>query len=210
MRSWQLSLVILLAICAGCGTTRWSDTQRTATEQLLVSDAVDRAVNRLDFRILAGRTVYLDASAVKGSTDSAYLVSTLRQQLLAQGCFLRDKREQADYIVEARAGAVGTDRQDVFCGVPATNVPAINPAAPVPAVIPEITLVKKTEQRAVAKIALFAYNRRTGCPIWQSGTIPVESKVKDLWVLGTGPYQHGGLAQQSSRPERPAGSSGAT
>ena len=162
MRSWQLSLGILLAVCAGCGTTRWSDTQRTATEQLLISDAVDRAVNLLDFRILTGRTVYLDASAVKNSTDSAYLVSTLRQQLLAQGCFLREKREQADYIVEARSGAVGTDRQDVFCGVPATSVPTISPAAPVPAAIPEITLVKKTEQRAVAKIALFAYNRRTG------------------------------------------------
>ena len=28
----------------GCGTTRSTDTNRTATEQLLISDAIDRAV----------------------------------------------------------------------------------------------------------------------------------------------------------------------
>ena len=195
MRWRRLSLSILLAVCAGCGTTRWSDTQRTATEQLLVSDAVDRAVNRLDFRALADKKVYLDISAIKASTDAPYVASSLRQQMLAQGCVLRDKREEADYVVEARAGAVGTDRQEMLFGVPSTSVPAIGAAAPVPTTIPEIPLVKKTEQRAVAKIALFAYNRKTGYPVWQSGTVPVESTVRDLWVLGVGPHRHGRIAR---------------
>ena len=33
----------------GCGTTRSSDTLRTATEQLLISDAVDRAIQSVNF-----------------------------------------------------------------------------------------------------------------------------------------------------------------
>jgi hypothetical protein len=116
--------------------------------------------------------------------------------MLAQGCILKDKREEADYIVEARAGAIGTDHQEVLWGVPATTLPNVGAAAPVPAAIPELPLAKKTEQRAVAKISLFAYNRRTGSPVWQSGVIPVESKVKDLWVLGAGPFQRGTVINQ--------------
>jgi hypothetical protein len=40
------ALTILLAALTGCGTTRMSDSKRTATEQLLVSQAIDRAVMR--------------------------------------------------------------------------------------------------------------------------------------------------------------------
>src|SRR5207253_5992556 len=38
VRAWRLAMVAALG-AAGCGTTRLSDTQRTATEQLLVSNA---------------------------------------------------------------------------------------------------------------------------------------------------------------------------
>src|SRR5438874_450614 len=39
-----LTLGSIVASLVGCGTTRSSDTTRTATEQLLISDAIDRAV----------------------------------------------------------------------------------------------------------------------------------------------------------------------
>jgi len=193
MKPYWLAMMLGALVLAGCGTTRWSDTQRTATEQLLISDAIDRAVSQLDFKAVAGKKVYLDAAPVRQSTDAAYLTSTLRQQLLASGCIVKDKLEEADYVVEVRAGAVGTDRHDLLFGVPATKIPAAVPVPGVPSSIPEIPLVTKTEQRAVAKIAVFAYNRRTGHPVWQSGVIPVESKTRDLWVFGAGPFQQGNI-----------------
>ena len=107
----------LLAIL-GCGTTRSSDTARTATEQLLISDAVDRAIQSVSFAPLAGQTVYLDDSKLSDVVDKNYIVSTLRQHMLASGCILRDTRDQADFVVEARAGAVGTDRNDLLFGIP--------------------------------------------------------------------------------------------
>jgi len=193
MRFRLLASGLLLGVLAGCGTTRWTDTKRSATEQLLISDAMDRAVSRLDLRALAGKEVFLDTAPLKQVTDQAYLSSSLRQHLLASGCLLRDKREEAEYIVEARAGTIGTDHHDVLFGVPATNIPSYVPLHSVPASIPELPLVKKTEQRAVAKIALFAYNRTTGRPLWQSGITRVESKAKDIWVLGAGPFQRGSI-----------------
>jgi len=189
---WALLAVLLSStLPLGCGTTKWSDTKRTATEQLLISDAMDRAVSRLDFRAVAGKKVYLDEGPLSGVTDADYLVSLLRQHMLASGCRLMEKRDEADYVVEVRAGAVGTDRREVTFGVPATQALSSLPVSTVVPAIPEMPLANKTEQRAVVKIALFAYNRHTGRPVWQSGAVPVESTAKNLWLLGAGPFQRG-------------------
>lgn len=190
----RLAIAVLpCAVAFGCGTTKWTDTRRTATEQVLLSSAMDRAVSQLDFRALAGKDVFLDPQFIKTSTDWEYLVSTLRQHMLASGCVLRDKKDEADYVVEVRVGAIGTDRHELLFGVPATELPSLVPLAGVPRAVPEMPFVKKTEQRGVARIAMFAYNSRTGRPVWQSGAIPVESTAKDLWVLGAGPFQRGSI-----------------
>ncbi|MHB1038429.1 MAG: DUF6655 family protein [Pirellulales bacterium] len=190
MRRWKLVLILMCGGLVGCGTTKWSDTSRTATEQLLISDAIDQAVNRIDFRNLADKPVYLETKYLQNVTDQGYLVSSLRQHMLASGCVLKEKAEDASLIVEARAGAVGTNRADLLFGVPAFNVPAAVPVAGVPSSIPEIALVKKTQQQAVAKIAVFAISK-SGEIVWQSGTVPVDSKASDIWVLGAGPFQRG-------------------
>jgi uncharacterized protein DUF6655 len=187
--------LLALGVCLGCGTTKWTDTSRSATEQLLISDAMDRAVSRLEFRALAGKTVFIDDTPVKTLSDTLYLVSCLRQHMLASGCIVKENREEADYIAEIRAGAVGTDRHELLYGVPAVNIPTLVPVSGfgVPSQIPEIPFVKKTDQRAVVKIAIFAYNRTTGRPVWQSGIVPVESDAKAIWVFGAGPFQRGSI-----------------
>lgn len=182
----------------GCGATRSTDTIRTATEQLLVSDAIDRAVQSVNVQTLSGQTVFLDDSRLGEVVDRNYLVSTLRQHLLATGCMLRDKREDADFIVEARAGAVGTDRNDLLFGVPSMNVPQIPLVQPVPAAIPEIPFAKRRDQRGIAKIAVFAYHRETGMPVWQSGIAHEQSSSNDVWILGAGPFQRGTIHEGTS------------
>ena len=181
----------------GCGTTRSTDTTRTATEQLLISDAIDRAVGSMNFRTLTGQTVFLDDTKLTDTVDKNYYISTLRQQLLANGCDLRDKRDDADFIVEARAGAIGTDRNDLLFGIPSMNVPQIPLVQPVPAAIPEIPIAKRKDQRGIAKIAVFAYHRATGTPVWQSGIICQESSSNDVWIFGAGPFQHGTIYENT-------------
>lgn len=182
----------MLGLLTGCGTTRWSDTARTATEQLLISNAIDRAVSELDFEVLSGRDVYFDPSYLRGTTDENYLVSSLRQHLLASGVVLREDRTEADFVVEARSGGVGTDRSDLLFGVPSVAVPSVpGMPVPMPSTIPEIPFAKSTNQRAVAKIAVFAYNRKTGRPVLQSGVEPVTSTAKNSWFFGAGPFQRG-------------------
>lgn len=181
---------------AGCGTTRWTDTRRTATEQMLVSDAIDRAVSRIDFRLLAGKEIFLDTAFLGETVDKEYLTSTLRQQLVSSGCILKEKREQAAFVVEARSGTIGTDRHDLLYGIPGFSLPTFSApglvtAPAVPSTFPEVAFAKRTDQKAVAKIAVFAYHRETGAPIWQSGADVVASNARDLWVFGAGPFQRG-------------------
>lgn len=186
------ALLLLLIFASGCGTTRVSDTARTATEQLLISHSIDDTVSRLDFRVLAGKRVYLDAQYLEGVTDKGYLISSLRQQLLACGCLLQEERKKATYVVEARAGSVGTDRNDMLIGVPQMSIPSVMPGIP-GAMIPEIALAKKSNRRAVAKVAVFAYNRVSGDPVWQSGTLEAVSRERDNWLCGAGPFRRGSL-----------------
>ncbi len=183
---------LLLCLASGCGTTRVTDTTRTATEQLLISNSIDNSVSRLDFSLLAGKRVYLDPQYLDGITDKGYLISSLRQQLLACGCLLQEDRKKATFVVEARAGSVGTDRSDMLVGIPQMSIPSVLPGIP-GAMIPEVALAKKSNRRAVAKVAVFAYNRISGDPVWQSGTMQAVSFERDRWLCGAGPFRRGSL-----------------
>jgi hypothetical protein len=176
---------------AGCGTTKWSDTARTGTEQLLISNAIDSAVGKINFRPLGDRRVYINTTAINEITDNKYLTMALRQHLATSGGILCDSETDADYIVDVRAGAVGTDRDDLLLGVPSLSIPSIPGATISGAVIPEIPFIRRTKQIGVAKIAVFAYNKKTGRPIWASGNSISESRAQNLWFAGTGPLTYG-------------------
>ncbi|REJ66246.1 MAG: hypothetical protein DWQ31_15450 [Planctomycetota bacterium] len=190
-------LILLFALTTvGCGTTRWTDTTRTSTEQLLISDAIDRSVSQIDLRPLSGQKVFLDSQFLEGTIDENYTVSVLRQHVLASGCRLMDKKGDAEYVLEARAGAIGTSRHDLLYGIPSTDLGSLAPVPGVPSRIPEVPLAKKTEQQGAAKIAVFAYHRETGLPYWQSGNAQVASTAKDIWVLGIGPFERGTIRDE--------------
>jgi len=197
--AWKACLFLCLLSPLGCGTTKWTNTGRSATEQLLLSDSMDRAVSRIECEPLSGKTICINSDALSKVTDSEYLISALRQHFFASGCIVKDDEEEAEYIVEIRAGAVGTDQNDVLYGMPATNLPGAIPwdGGLGLSQLPEIALIKNTRQRAVTKIALFAYNRETGRPLWQSGIIPEQSEARHWWVFGLGPIQKGEIYDET-------------
>jgi hypothetical protein len=187
--AWALMATAGLTLAWGCGSTKMSGTARTGKEQLLLSSAWDKALQRVDFRPLTGVPVYLDTTNVT-SVDQGWVVSSLRQAMLSQGVLLRAKPEQAQWIVEARVGAYGTDEYNFLIGVPQVNVPATVPGVPA-GTVPEIPLMKKSDQQAVAKLALFAYDRASGQIVWNSGTMMAKANAKDVYVGGLGPFQSG-------------------
>lgn len=193
LASGSFATVSLVGV--GCGTTRMTDTTRAATEMLLVSQAVDIAVAQIDCSDLSGKEVYFDTQYLDGTVDKGYLISSLRQHLLAHGVKLKEDKKSAKIIVEARSGAVGTDRHGLLVGMPAMSVPAVLPGQPTQ--IPEIALIKKTDMKGVAKLALFAYHRESGEAYWQSGLKDSRSTLKDTWVFGAGPFSRGSIRRRT-------------
>lgn len=195
-RQFLLCLACLL-FGAGCGTA----VQRNGTEQLLLSDSVDRAVDQLDLSSLAGRKVYLDTEymkPVKGNLfiNAEYINSALRQKMTTSGCLIQTERETADYVLEARVGALASDSMEVTYGIPSSGGvgTAASALAGAPGFsIPEISFGKRNANLAVSKVVVFAYHRETGLPVWQSGNAVAKSDAQDSWFLGVGPLTRGSI-----------------
>lgn len=190
-----------LCCCIGCGTTK----HHTATEQLLMSNAVDATIAKLDFSSLAARKVYLDTTFVNkpgfaGQSliiDSNYILSSLRQQMVSAGVLLVDKEDDAELIAEPRIGALGIDGHDVIYGIPASNsisnASAVASGTPLLPPLPEISVARREDKVGAAKVAVFAYYKDTRQPYWQSGIAQSNSDSKATWVMGIGPFQRGSI-----------------
>jgi hypothetical protein len=159
-------------------------------------------VAKIDFSPLAGQKVYLETkymltSRPPGFVSPEYVISSIRQQMMAYDLRLQDKPEDADIIVEARCGVLGNDGHDVAFGIPGGNAAATAASAlsgtPIPPILPEISLAKRMDQMGATKVAVFAYDRQSKEPIWQSGISTSTSTAKDFWVLGIGPIQRGSI-----------------
>ena len=184
----------------GCGTILTN----SATEQLLASDAVDSAVSSIDFRPLSGQKVFFETRYIQnlktiGFVSAEYIISSLRQAMVGAGVLLQDTAAQADLVVEARVGTLGADGADMIYGLPSSNAGAATAAAaaatsiPTITSIPEISLAKKKNQLAAAKVACFAYARESKERVWQSGLATAKSTAQDTWIFGAGPFQKGSI-----------------
>jgi hypothetical protein len=196
-----VGMISLLSII-GCGKTL----RNSATEQLILSDSVDRAIRSIDFTPLAGYACYLDTShlkTVKSATfvNADYVTSSLRNHLASAGGILTDERDDAEIVVEPRLGALGANESEVTYGIPSSSIltqaASIVPTAPPVPTIPEISLARKNDQMAATKLAVFAYNAKTGNPVWQSGIATAKSYARDTWLFGVGPFQSGTIYEKT-------------
>ncbi len=164
-----------------------------------MSDAVDATVSKIDFSPLAGKKVFLDTSYMKmlkapnNLLDSDYVISSIRQGMIAEDVKLVDNRDEAELIAEARLGTMGLDGHNVTYGIPASNQLSGAGAiagTPVPA-LPELSFGRREAKLGAAKVAVFAYVKKTQEPYWQSGIARSTSTSRDTWFLGIGPWQAG-------------------
>ena len=193
----HVATAMAVILMSGCGSTKLTGTARTGTEQMLLTNAWDDALRKVDFRPLAGVPVFLDATPIS-APDQGWIVSSLRQAMLSQGVLLKSKQEQAQWVVEARVGAYGTNEYNWLIGIPQTTVPAVLPGVPA-GTIPEIPMIKKSDQHAEVKMALFAYDRASGQMVWNSGTMLSTSNSKDIYLGGIGPIQSGSIWKKKKR-----------
>lgn len=168
----------------GCTTTRLTEPGETATEQLLISTAVDHAVHRLDPVIPAGTKVYVDAQYFDNAPGDAalytkYAIASVRDRLLRRGARLVADRKDADMVVEVRTGAQSINHHDFLIGLPAIPIP-IPLAGSV--TTPKIPILEDNRQTGIAKLAITAYGRN-GMLTASSGPVYGQSDMARWTVL---------------------------
>ena len=187
----------LCCLCAvlGCSSTKQSNTARTAREQMLISNAVDQSLSKIDFASLNGQKVFLEEKYLD-CTDKGYIVGSVRHRAMYNGAHLVTKAEEADIVVELRSGGVGTDLADSYVGIPAIVLPGM-------LTLPEVKLITHTNQSAMAKIGLVAYDAKTQEVLGSGGVTSALSDDSNWYVMGMGPYQNGTLKQDMNRSLSP-------
>ena len=153
------SIITAGLLISACTTERASVPARTATEELLISSAADRAAAALSLSIPKSTKVYIDRQYFQG-TDDGYALNAIRTQFLKQGLDLVDDRSQAQAIVNVSSGALSTDEKSLLIGIPALQVPALPVGTSVS--VPEIALFKTAQDKGVAKFVATGYDAKTG------------------------------------------------
>jgi hypothetical protein len=154
-----MALILAMLALGACTTVRESSPQRTATEQLLISTAVDRAIAQVNLKIPPGTKVFVDSEQLDG-TDGKYAAGEMKDRLLRNGANLVNDKGKADAVVEVRAGALSIDDKQTLVGIDTFDAPI--PFAGQAAKIPQIALYKDRVRQGVAKIAAFGYSTSDG------------------------------------------------
>jgi len=183
-----LACCILGAAC-GCATMKESDTSRTGVEQLLISTAVDRTLDKVDLTPLRGAQVYVEEKYLD-CTDKNYVIVSLHQRVMRAGCTLVDKPDTADVILEVASGAVGTDRDELFVGIP--SIPL---AMPSPISVPKMSVYDRVKAMGTAKLRVLAYDAKTRQPLVDGGAQLSRADYRHWDLLGAGPIVSGKVSQ---------------
>lgn len=184
-------LTCLTLFCTGCSTPTTSNTARTAVEQLLISNAVDQSLNKVDFRPFQGHAVHL-SDAYIDAVDKPYVVGSVRHRLLTAGAKLVDKPEEAEIVVEVRSGGVGTNTSKTFVGIPEIALPGM-------LTIPELKFAERSAQTGLAKLGLVAYDAKTREVLGTGGLSLSQSSDNNWFVAGVGPIQRGSIKDEVKR-----------
>ena len=187
-RGW-LWLGCLLMSSLGCANIKQSDTSRTGLEQLLVSSAIDRSLDKVDFGPIRGAPVYVETKYLD-CVDKNYVIVSLHQRLLANSCTIVEKAEESAVTIEVGSGAVGTDRQELFVGVPEISMPASQVA------IPKLAIFNRQRANGTAKLAVVAYDTKSKRPVINHGTALARSDHKNWSLLGAGPIVSGSVPNE--------------
>jgi len=182
---------LLVLVCAnflGCASMKESDTARTGLEQLLISSAVDKSLDKVDFTPVSGAKVFLKADYLE-SVDKNYVLMSMRSRLLTNGCTLVDKAEESDVVFEVASGGVGTDRTDLEIGSPAIPLGLMG-------TIPKVTIYERKRAMGTAKLCIIATDTKTKQPVINSGFSLARSDHQHWSMMGTGPIISGSVARQ--------------
>ena len=148
MKNALLPSLLALGLCS-CPMNTNSVPSRTATEEMTISTAADRAADKLAAGLTAGGSVYIDATYFD-APDAKYAIGAIRAAIARRGTRLAADRAKADRVIEIRSGALSIDQNKFLIGIPEFSFPLPLAGA---VTFPEIAIYSFHDNQGVAKFA---------------------------------------------------------
>lgn len=181
MNVGRLTMVGVAVMITGCSIEQeLSRTPRTAVEQVLLTQAIERALVNMTIQLPDGVNVEVDATGLESdrsrlrmtgsdlgmtnnlgtmntpSREILYIRDTVAAELGRRGYRVRDRGKESPYLIRAMAESFGTMQGVSFFGMPAVQ------SVLIPFALPELILYRHVKQSAYARLHLDVYDYRTG------------------------------------------------
>lgn len=141
---------VLMGLLSACSTTqKITNSLRTATEQLLISEAVKRSLpkqSELTLPIPQGAIVKLDITGI--GVDKDFLRGVIAGWLGQHGYAVQEGAENAAYRINIVVKALGTELGTAFFGIPSVQ------GSLIPISLPELALYKAEYQTGYSSFYL--------------------------------------------------------
>ena len=178
-------IVAFIGLIAGCTTAhKPTRTQRSAIEQLLMSEAMMRSLsdNANDsLPIPKGARVVLETTAINldsgSSSDQLLLEKIMASWLGKQGYAIQKKEELSSYRINIIAAALGTELGDSFFGMPPVTSQLI------PFSLPELAIYKNQYQTGYVKFYMDIFDVQAGTLVHSSPFYIAQTYYNDYTFL---------------------------
>jgi hypothetical protein len=150
--------VVFTGLLSSCSTTqKITNSARTATEQLLISEAVTRSLPKQSdspLPIPQGNNVLLDITGI--SADKVIVQDAVVRWLGQHGYTVQDASENTTYRINIVVSSVGTELADTFVGIPPVH------GSLVPISLPELAFYKADYQTGYVNFHLDIFEFPSG------------------------------------------------
>lgn len=142
---------------AGCADPWMTNTPRNAVEQYLLTTAVERILNNVDFSACKGKKVLMDYTYFMPQADKLYTQGYIERCISQYQGIIVQKVEEADMIVQPLCAVLATDHKRILIGTPMLPIPL--PNTDLNFAIPELPVFRKVTRNGFAKFAFVIYSK---------------------------------------------------
>lgn len=181
MKKWIFVLAIASVFAiTGCTEPSITNTGRNAVQELLLSHAVERGLDQMDFRPLKDKKVVMDYVYLAPQAHKEYFQACAETCLYTSGATIVSKAEEADYIVRLYVGVLATESTQWNIGTPTLPIPI--PDTSLNVAIPELSLLKRITRNGVARFSAIILDAKTKKPFLVYREVNAVSQFNN-WIV---------------------------
>jgi len=165
-------LTVVCVLGAGCTFSRRTQLPRSASQQILATQAVIRALDQLQFPPeIKGKKVLVHVGAPGDAVDTEFLRTAVQVEIFEDEAKVVVAPEKADYVLAVLVGSMGLNIRGRFLGIEGTTGGGF-----IPFTIPELALYKRTRTSGFAHAEFALVDHTTGEIVKRSE--PVEGNTR--------------------------------